>query len=664
MSTIGFARFNKQFASGGIVTALSDAQAAAGWAFLGTSPPTVEEFNAMMQSFDDKDNYLFGNLSTLATNAGVSAPADGDFTTLYKAVVALLVSGVAPVLLTGTSAAYVLANTLPVGAYANGQKFRAIVNVTSAANATLKVDTLAAIPIYGRGASAIQAGEMPVNAIATFEILISATVNGGSPVAILGQAAGGPLQVATATQSNHAVTLAQLQASQGNFNAPLALNVNTTLTAAQMSGGAIEWFGASGGILTLPSAATLSAGKFTKIYNYGAGTLLINTSGVAGDFIYNGLITTITSLTLQRGDEVELLARGSQEIDMVGGSTLRQFYPLIVGSATVSTHAMQAQQVQNQAVTAYTAGGAAPVYTLTVTPAPAALAANQRWRVKFAAAGTTGSNTLNLNGSGAKNLMQFANDGTLTPAIISANLLADVEYDGTEYVVLDPVGQNGFTNMAVYINNGGTQQVSINGGAFTNTGASTFPPPLSGRAKYRVWGAGGGSGATWAAASASKGGGGGAYAEGIVVGLTTAVAVSVGVGGTAGVMSSSPTNGGTGGTSSFGSIASCTAGTGGVAANGGIAGGGGLGGTASSTNSGGLLYAGVAAWPSYLTASSGGVSVASAGGASFGSPGQGVGASNVSANGSSGTFPGGGATGCINQASGAVGANGCIILEW
>ena len=123
--------------------------------------------------------------------------------------------------------------------------------------------------------------------------------------------------------------LAQAQGMQGNYAGTIALNTNTTLTAAQMSGNAIEWFGASGGSLTLPSAATLTAGKNAKIYNYGAGTLVINTSGVSGDFIYNGLSATLTTITLQRGDDLELVARGTQEIDMVGGSAVRQYYSLM-----------------------------------------------------------------------------------------------------------------------------------------------------------------------------------------------------------------------------------------------------------------------------------------------------------------------------------------------
>lgn len=93
--------------------------------------------------------------------------------------------------------------------------------------------------------------------------------------------------------------------------------------------------------------------------------------------------------------------------------------------------------IQGQVVDAFTSSGTAPAYTVTSSPAYGAYAANQRMRVAFHAAGTTGSNTLNRDGLGAKTLMQYDASGAKTPAIITANLLADVEYDGTDMVVLD-----------------------------------------------------------------------------------------------------------------------------------------------------------------------------------------------------------------------------------
>lgn len=95
--------------------------------------------------------------------------------------------------------------------------------------------------------------------------------------------------------------------------------------------------------------------------------------------------------------------------------------------------------LQAQDKTAFTTAGTSPAFTVTTTPAYGAYAVNQRMRVKFHAAGTTGSNTLNRDGRGAKNLMQYDATGTKVGAAVTAGMLADVEYDGTDMVILDPL---------------------------------------------------------------------------------------------------------------------------------------------------------------------------------------------------------------------------------
>jgi hypothetical protein len=95
--------------------------------------------------------------------------------------------------------------------------------------------------------------------------------------------------------------------------------------------------------------------------------------------------------------------------------------------------------IQGQTATAVTSAGAAPAFTVTTSPAYGALDAGQRMRVKFHAAGTTGSNTLNRDGLGAKNLKQYDSTGAKVAAVVAANLLTDVEYDGTDMVILDPL---------------------------------------------------------------------------------------------------------------------------------------------------------------------------------------------------------------------------------
>ncbi|MGS1033102.1 hypothetical protein [Burkholderia glumae] len=127
--------------------------------------------------------------------------------------------------------------------------------------------------------------------------------------------------VATATAANQAVPLSQTQAMLGNFSASYAYNANATLTK-QIAGSVINWFGPSGGILTLPAAPLLSAGASVTFFNYGTGTVTIQTGG-GSDFIYTG--SSVTSITLNHGENLVLLFRGTTEIDVIGGTASLAF---------------------------------------------------------------------------------------------------------------------------------------------------------------------------------------------------------------------------------------------------------------------------------------------------------------------------------------------------
>ncbi|SOD42341.1 gp53-like domain-containing protein [Nitrosovibrio sp. Nv4] len=86
-----------------------------------------------------------------------------------------------------------------------------------------------------------------------------------------------------------------------------------------------------------------------------------------------------------------------------------------------------------------TSAGAAPTFTLTPSPAIAAYVAGQRYRINFHATGTTGSNTLNVSALGVKNLKQYDAFGAKVPAMVVSGQLTDVEYDGVDMVILDPL---------------------------------------------------------------------------------------------------------------------------------------------------------------------------------------------------------------------------------
>jgi hypothetical protein len=93
---------------------------------------------------------------------------------------------------------------------------------------------------------------------------------------------------------------------------------------------------------------------------------------------------------------------------------------------------------QTQPYTAFTTTGATGAFVLTPSPALTAYAANQRFRVKFHVSGN-GSDTINVSGLGAKSIKQYNQAGAKVVAAIFANQLVDVEYDGVDFVLLDPV---------------------------------------------------------------------------------------------------------------------------------------------------------------------------------------------------------------------------------
>ncbi|MBO1857978.1 hypothetical protein J4G52_30970 [Burkholderia cenocepacia] len=106
----------------------------------------------------------------------------------------------------------------------------------------------------------------------------------------------------------------------GNFSGFTALNTNTTLTAAH-AGQAIQWYGASGGVVTLPLGASMSPGSALTIFNFGTGPITVATQST--DFIWSA--GSVQPVTLQVGDSLVVVSRGSTEWDIGGGTAAIQF---------------------------------------------------------------------------------------------------------------------------------------------------------------------------------------------------------------------------------------------------------------------------------------------------------------------------------------------------
>ena len=67
-----FSAFQYKWAQTGTVFAWDDAQYKLGWATIGSTPPSVEQFNRAQQVLDEKSNWLYGQLATVAAARGVT----------------------------------------------------------------------------------------------------------------------------------------------------------------------------------------------------------------------------------------------------------------------------------------------------------------------------------------------------------------------------------------------------------------------------------------------------------------------------------------------------------------------------------------------------------------------------------------------------------------
>lgn len=80
-----FDRFNKIWGVNGLRDDPTDAQANAGWAYIGQAPPTVEQFNATHQWWDQKDNWLYNQIAQVIIAGGMT-PLENDILQLLKAI--------------------------------------------------------------------------------------------------------------------------------------------------------------------------------------------------------------------------------------------------------------------------------------------------------------------------------------------------------------------------------------------------------------------------------------------------------------------------------------------------------------------------------------------------------------------------------------------------
>jgi len=203
--------------------------------------------------------------------------------------------------------------------------------------------------------------------------------------------------------------------------------------------------------------------------------------------------------------------------------------------------------------------GAANAYVITPIPAITAYTAGQIFSFKAANANTTTS-TLNVNGLGVKTINKAGGATVLASGDIAAGMIVVVEYDGTNFIMLNPVA-----------NAPTTAQLTTDVQIFSTPGSTSWTKPSGAKwVEVTVIGSGGAGGGN-STGGLTGGGGGGGYGvkrfAASALGSTETVLVGAGGTGVAG------TSGNAGNPSAFGTTVLLRA-TGGAGGTSGSAAGG------------------------------------------------------------------------------------------
>ncbi|KWR88758.1 hypothetical protein [Cupriavidus sp. IDO] len=155
-------------------------------------------------------NAVMMELSNVVTGAGLTL-SKPTYTQVLSAIKRL---GQNTIILadTGAANAYTATNATPLvaGTWGDGVVQAIKIAHANTGPSTYAPDGLTAIPIYGLGLQPLQGGELALNGTAVLMHATIAGVNSGNPIAVLMECAGGAQQIAPATQSGHAVQMAQV----------------------------------------------------------------------------------------------------------------------------------------------------------------------------------------------------------------------------------------------------------------------------------------------------------------------------------------------------------------------------------------------------------------------------------------------------------------------
>lgn len=211
-------------------------------------------------------------------------------------------------------------------------------------------------------------------------------------------------------------------------------------TLAQQSGFPVDNISTAQGLSVIsPVTGTANALAMT------VGAASVYTSGLYIAFTpqYNNT----SAVTINAGGGVVNLTRNDGTAlsagDLVAGNTYTALYNASSGAFNLCTTVPSQIQGYVTATQLYTTGGTAPNYTITPTPACTAYLNGLTYNLYVGAAGSTGSNTLNVSGLGTKTVYQQGIGGAagVQPGEMPLGAQLTVQYSTTlgAWVITNPI---------------------------------------------------------------------------------------------------------------------------------------------------------------------------------------------------------------------------------